>query len=81
MDFDKHIPFDKGLQIPKRKHPPFLQMEVHDSLFVVHNGSILKCPAYVYAATIQKRTNKRYRFAGRSVVENGVKGVRIWRVA
>lgn len=72
MSFDKHIP------PPKIKHPAFRQMDVGDSVFVPYEGSISSCPAYAYAATIQRRSDV-FQFAGRTVVEKGVKGVRIWR--
>ena len=75
MSFDKHIP------APRVTHPEFRRMEIGDSVFVPHEGSILKCSAYMYAATIQKRAKSEYRFVGRSVVERGVPGVRIWRLA
>lgn len=79
MTFDKHV------QLPGRgkqsaTYPDFKAMDVGDSVFVAHDGSILKCGAYLYVKTIQKR-DRRYRFAGRSVTENGVVGVRIWRTA
>ena len=74
MAFDKHIP------APKVTHPKFRLMEIGDSVFVPHDGPLMKCKAYVYAATIQKRSNI-YKFSGRSVTEGNVRGVRIWRVA
>jgi hypothetical protein len=74
MAFDKHIP------APKVVHPKFRLMDVGDSVFVQHEGSLMTCKAYMYAATIQKRSNV-YKFSGRSVTEDGVRGVRIWRVA
>ena len=70
--FDDHVP------PPRNSHPPFEKMEVGQSVFVPHEGCISGCRAYNYAATIQKRS-RRYKFAGRSVTENGVSGVRIWR--
>lgn len=76
MSFDKHI------ELPTRgkPHVNFRAMEVGDSVFVPHEGGILKCAAYLYAKTIQKRS-KRFAFAGRTVTENNVAGVRIWRTA
>ena len=53
-------------------------MEVGDSVFVPHEGTTVTCPAYVYAATIQRRSDI-YRFMGRSVYHDGVPGIRIWR--
>lgn len=70
--------FDDDVPLPKVQHPQFRRMKVGQSVFVPHEGSIMKCPAYLYAATIQKRSGL-YRFSGRSVTENGVRGVRIWR--
>jgi hypothetical protein len=55
-------------------------MEIGDSVFVPHDGPLMKCKAYVYAATIQKRSNV-YKFSARSVTEGNARGVRIWRVA
>jgi hypothetical protein len=70
--FDDHVP------PPRNDHPAFKQMSVGQSVFVPHEGGIMSCRAYNYAATIQKRS-RRYKFSGRSVTENGVRGVRIWR--
>jgi hypothetical protein len=70
--------FDDNIPLPKPDHPQFRRMKVGQSVFVPHDGGIMKCAAYLYAATIQKRSDL-YRFSGKSVVENGVKGVRIWR--
>lgn len=72
--FDKHIPIPKHCN----KHPNFKAMEVGDSVFVPHEGTTVTCPAYVYAATIQRRSDI-YRFMGRSVYHDGVPGIRIWR--
>ena len=70
--FDKHIP------PPSIIHPKFRDMGVGESVFIPHEGGIMKSKAYLYAMTIQKRSDT-YRFMGRSVTENRVKGVRIWR--
>jgi hypothetical protein len=74
MGFDKHIP------IPKVQHPQFRDMDIGDSVFVPHEGSILTSAAYTYAKTIQKR-DKSYRFTGKSVTEGNTRGIRIWRTA
>lgn len=73
FDDDVPLPTERG-EMP----PHFKQMEVGQSVFVPHEGSILSCKAYLRAATLQKRS-RRLKFSGRSVTENGVKGVRIWR--
>ncbi len=79
MAFDRHIPLPSS-RLTKTAHPRFRDMAVGDSVFVPHpEGSIMKCRAYLYATTVSKR-DKAFRFAGRTVIENGVRGVRIWRV-
>lgn len=70
--------FDDNVPPPRSEHPQFRRMKVGQSVFVPHEGGIMSCRAYNYAATIQKRTGL-YRFSGKSVTENGVRGVRIWR--
>ena len=70
--------FDDNVPLPKTQHPQFRRMKAGQSVFVPHDGPIMKCASYLYAMTIQKRTGT-YRFSGRSVTENGVRGVRIWR--
>ena len=75
--FDDNIPIPKARH-PENGHPQFRRMKVGQSVFVPHEGPISKCATYLYAATIQKRSDV-YRFSGRSVIEDGVKGVRIWR--
>ena len=70
--------FDDDVPLRKHQHPQFRRMKVGQSVFLPHEGSIMKCPSYLYAATIQKRSGL-YRFSGRSVIEGGVRGVRIWR--
>lgn len=72
--------FDKNIPLPNKTHPDFKAMQVGDSIFVPHDGPITSCAAYLYAKTIQKRTNA-YKFVGRSVMRGDTPGVRIWRAA
>lgn len=60
---------------------PFHIMDIGQSVFYpINNASTIdKHPAYRAAATIQKRY-AGYRFTGRTVTEDNVVGVRIWRV-
>ena len=60
---------------------PFHDMEVGQSVFYPMNGAaaIDRHPAYMAAATIQKRYAD-YRFTGRTVTEKDIRGIRIWRV-
>lgn len=74
---------DTDIPIPRIRSSiyPFPDMKVGDSVFYPLNGAtaIDKHPAYMAAATIQKR-QADYRFTGRTVIENDVRGIRIWRV-
>lgn len=70
--------FDDNVPLPKPNHPNFRRMKVGQSVFVPHDGGIMTCRAYLYATTLQKRSDL-HRFSGRSVTEEGVRGVRIWR--
>ena len=76
MHIDNDIPAPPNKKAPRY---PFRQMKAGDSAFFPHQGSILRCKPYMTAQTIAKR-DKSFAFVGRSVVEDGVPGVRIWRV-
>lgn len=84
IDTDVPIPDNaKGLFRSKGNRGsiyPFHDMEVGQSVFYPMNGatSIDRHPAYMAAATIQKRYPD-YRFTGRTVTENDIRGIRIWR--
>jgi hypothetical protein len=70
------IPIDKGVPLPKgRREPkyPWASMEVGDSFFVP--GTISTSAA----TAASKRLG--FGFVRRSVVENGVAGIRFWRVS
>lgn len=88
MIIDKDIPIPnanvrpfKGRNRYQSKYP-FQQMEIGESVFYPMDGAAntLKHTAYMAAATIQKRYPP-LRFSGRTREENGVVGVRIWRIA
>ena len=78
---DKNIPPPTGRGGRNRSNEfPLREMEVGDSYF--HAGdfnSTIESRAYRAAAMTQRR-QKEYKFVGRAVDENGVSGVRIWRV-
>lgn len=65
---DKGIPLDK-----ERRKYPLPAMEVGDSFFVAGGSS--QTIGGSFAAQRPKK------FAVRTVTENGVKGVRVWRVS
>ena len=77
MSIDTHIPAPAHRRAPMY---PFKSMAVGESVFYPHEGSIVRCKPYLAAHTVTKRDKTRV-FAGRSVIEQNVPGVRIWRVA
>lgn len=78
---DKNIPAPAARAGRNRSTEfPLREMEIGDSYF--HAGAFKSTNdsrAYRAAAIIQRR-QKEYKFVGRATVENGVSGVRIWRV-
>ena len=73
MKIDHHIP------PPAPPRYPFLTMRPGDSVFFPGEHTKDKHHrAYAYAKTMQKR--KGLRFTGRSTIEDGVRGIRIWRI-
>ena len=75
MKIDDHVPPPPR----KSRRYPFRDMEPGQSVFFPgENKSDRQHPAYMAAKTLQKRHG--LRFTLRSVIEDGVKGVRIWRV-
>jgi hypothetical protein len=78
---DKNIPLPAARRGRNRSTEfPLREMEIGDSYF--HAGafkSTKDSKAYKLAALIQRR-QKEYKFIGRVLIENGISGVRIWRV-
>lgn len=74
-----NIVIDKGVPVPpsnvSRRKYPFDAMEVGDSFFVA--GRQHK----VYGAINWHTKHSNKRFTTRKVVENGVAGIRVWRVS
>lgn len=66
--------FDKGIPIPESTHGKygFREMDVGDSLFIGGKTSaeINNCYGHL----------KPRKFTSRRLEENGIKGVRIWRI-
>jgi hypothetical protein len=68
------ITIDKNIPFPERKrHYPFVEMEVGDSFFTKKNRNAISAIARYWA----KRLNCKFSTA--EVVEQGVEGVRVWR--
>lgn len=79
----QNILIQKVVPIPapaRRRHSlPFIQMGVGDSFFVAGNA---KDHRRVRANMSNfMRLNPGWKFATRSLSENGVEGVRVWRIA
>ncbi len=64
---------------PKQKYP-FPNMDVGDSFFVPGGATCGVRKNRVYAAATAYGRTHNMRFSGRMAKENGVEGVRIWRV-
>jgi hypothetical protein len=61
-----------------RNKCPFRSMKIGSSFFAPWvNGK----PLATIAAFAFHRTNREYSFTTRTLMENGIKGVRIWRIA
>ncbi len=89
MDIDTNVPMPETGFGRERKYPgfgghktsyPFSSMNVGDSVFYPMLGArhIYDHTAYMAASNVARRYSP-YRFAGRSVTEDSVLGVRIWR--
>lgn len=68
------IKIDKGIPAPDRSRAkyPLAAMELGDSFFVPGKTAAL------VGASFARHAPKK--FAARGVTENGVKGVRVWRI-
>ena len=66
---------EKGIEIPSRNvdaRYPFKDMEVGDSFFTTSTPQ-----SYV---SLNTRVLRPKKFSCRTVVENGIRGLRIWRI-
>jgi len=89
---DKNVPFPVNFKVqddhpvtakPKLKYP-FDRMKVGDSFFAPGQVTARKGTAGQGAAHSAAKAYGRahgLKFTGKTVVENGVKGVRIWRTS
>ena len=76
MKIDNHIPPPPLRQ----QNYPFRDMQPGDSVFFPgENRADKHHPAYMNARNYVRRNG--WQITVRSVIENGVKGIRIWRVA
>lgn len=77
------ITVDKNVPIPPVQRPgvgrpakyPFRQMEIGDSFFVERSTRFMARAVFYW----EKKCGGK--FSARTVIENGVKGCRVWRVA
>jgi len=72
---DKNVPIPEGRWGKRRKKYPFDEMEVGDSFFI-HGGK----QESITSIMRHWREKLGHKYTTRSVVENGVKGVRVWRI-
>ena len=75
---NEEITIDKGVSLPRggRKNKyPLRTMEVDDSFFVVG-----RTPSKMGSCIDYARFKTGFKYATRTVTEDGVKGVRVWRV-
>lgn len=71
------IPVDRNIPLPQVRVGrlyPFEDMQIGDSFFVI-DGSVVR----IHAAA--RQFNKRMRFTCRTRIEDGVRGVRVWRIS
>ena len=73
------IKIDKNVPLPKLRSPlnkyPWADMQVGDSFFIPQD------PATVRASLYSCTKWARIKIATRRVTENGVEGIRVWRIA
>jgi hypothetical protein len=76
ITIDRDIPIPSNYQVGQPAKYPFRAMEIGDSFFVAGKKTGM------ISGSIQGH-RKRYggRFVTRTVVEDGVMGVRVWRAA
>jgi hypothetical protein len=74
FEIDKNVPLPPNAGKPGGGKYPWASMEIGDSFFA---------PGKVGArvATAGKRGGGQSKFTIRTVTENGVRGVRVWRIA
>lgn len=73
------ITVDKGVPLPRPRASqskyPWDEMAVGDSFFVPHGD-----PTVIAGCASHQKRRGTGRFTTRSLVENGVAGVRVWRM-
>lgn len=77
---DKKVPLPQRLSRPKRSKYPLEHLNVTDSFFVPHAKSTS------FSGTVQNfrlshPDKAHWKFTVRTVTENGVEGVRLWRIS
>ena len=70
-----NVDHDVPVPITKRKYP-WDAMDAGDSFFVPG----VAVETLTSAVSVVKKTRKNMRWTCRTVTENGVKGVRVWRI-
>ena len=74
IEIDKNVPLSRSLRETKKY--PWADMQVGDSFFIPQISEITRGGLYTGA-----QRAARIKIATRRVTENGVEGVRVWRIA
>jgi hypothetical protein len=70
------IKIEKGIPTPPRSRYPLRDMEIGDSIFVPGKTSL---GFSGYVASASQKTG--FKFATRKAIEDGVTGLRVWRIS
>ena len=74
---EKNVPMAPlSTQVGRRTAWPFMDMEPGDSVFIPGRGTAPGNDAYAAARYAARKTGRK--MTGRTVVENGVSGLRVW---
>jgi hypothetical protein len=84
MQKDNGFTYDTGVPIPARGSKGYVSPEHRFDQMPVGASKFFPDPraraAYAASRRTQKRSLSMLKFRGCAVVENGMKGIRIWRV-
>ncbi len=80
-EIEKGVPLPEGAGKERQKYP-FGEMRPGDSFFVPGGATVnAHGNKSAYSAASNYGRAHGWKFSARTVTENGVKGVRIWRIA
>lgn len=75
IKIDKGVPLppSRGGSIPGQRRSVFWEMDIGDSVFLMGETNL--------GGRVHHQRQAGWKFAERRVVENGIKGIRVWRIA